>query len=368
VDSVHRLGLNPHYHISCASSSMSALAHTYSCSGVSMAPISRLLTVVITTSPVPSNPSTELISSVLHSFRRYCTELTASRVVVVFDTFSQIAAQSRLKKGHVTAEGAKNFYAYKDSVKKLILQEYQLGDGCYELTKYTSEAEYGSPQDAKNVVQLEITHTNDKRVTFIEPSERLGFGLAVRSALRVIETPYVWIHQHDWVLVSHIPLGLLLEIMQASEDDNEVPVKYLCLPSIRMLSYATSSHAVEHPTLRLLTSALKRNFVLVSQPKVSVTLTPLFFWHDKPHIAQTAHYLSRVFPTSLALRRGDFIEDKIGQRARAQMKEGLWHKWASWLYYPEEGRLLCLKHLQGRTWNGSEYESHTQSHQVLPLT
>jgi hypothetical protein len=59
-----------------------------------------------------------------------------------------------------------------------------------------------------------------------------------------------------------------------------------------------------------------------------------------------------VFPTRLAMRRGEFIEDKIGQRARAQMKEGQWAKWATWLYYPDDGDLLCLRHLMGRTWRG----------------
>ncbi|KAJ4186537.1 tannase [Fusarium falciforme] len=103
------------------------------------------------------------------------------------------------------------------------------------------------------------------------------------------------------------------------------------------------------PALRNLTASLTRDFSTASHPDVKVHLTPMYFWHDKPHVASTAHYLNRVFPTRLAMFRGDFIEDKIGQRARAQMKEGEWNKWATWLYYPEDGKQLCLRHLQGRT-------------------
>ena len=50
-------------------------------------------------------------------------------------------------------------------------------------------------------------------------------------------------------------------------------------------------------------------------------------------------------PLVAAVERGDFIEDTIGQRAGAQMKEGWWDRGAYWLYYPGECNLLCLRHL-----------------------
>jgi hypothetical protein len=98
-----------------------------------------------------------------------------------------------------------------------------------------------------------------------------------------------------------------------------------------MRSYAVSADVIRFPVLRELTCSLKRDFIPASQPDIKIPLTPLFFWHDKPHIASTAHYLARVFPTRLAMLRGDFIEDKIGQRARAQMKEGLVSNFYSYL-------------------------------------
>lgn len=171
------------------------------------------------------------------------------------------------------------------------------------------------------------------------------------------ETSHVWINQHDWALEAYIPIGSILGVMKASESDATAPpVKYICLPAIRMLSYAMSADVIQFPVLKELTSQLKRDFVPVSQPEVKIPLTPLFFWHDKPHVASTAHYLARVFPSRLAMMRGDFIEDKIGQRARTQMKEGIWSKWACWLYYPDDGKQLCLRHLQGRTRLGAEAE------------
>jgi hypothetical protein len=32
-------------------------------------------------------------------------------------------------------------------------------------------------------------------------------------------------------------------------------------------------------------------------------------------------------------------------------------KWATWLYYPDGGKRVCLKHLHGRTWQGTEREA-----------
>lgn len=324
-----------------------------------MESISSLLTVVITTSPTPSSPSTELISSVIESFRLHCPELAATRVIVVFDTFDRIAAQNRLKSGSASLEVAQHYSAYKENVKSLVLREY-LNDSEHEhdLQQATATAEFGSPNDENNSVELSIIHTPDRHVTFIEPVARLGFGLAVRSALRVVETPYVWVQQHDWALVADIPLQPLLEVMRSSSaeanTDTPKPIKYISFPSIRMLRYAISDCVNSYPALRTLTATLKDDFPSSSQPDVRVPLTPLFFWFDKPHLASTEHYLSRVFPTRLAMRRGEFIEDKIGQRARGQMKDGEWGKWATWLYYPDEGRELCLRHLMGRTRRGGE--------------
>ncbi|KAI1080122.1 hypothetical protein F5B20DRAFT_540868 [Whalleya microplaca] len=319
-------------------------------------PISSMLTVIITTSPTPSAPSTELVSAILSSFGAHCVPLLSCRVIVVFDTYDRVSPLARLKKGLVTPKGATDFDLYKRNVKDFILNRFYPDGAEYSLTQGQGKAEYGYSAVEINVVPFLTMQTTDGRVTFIEPSKRLGFGLAVRSALRMTGTPFVWVQQHDWPLIADIPLGPMLDIMKVFESDETTPVKYICLPSVRMLSYAVSAHVLEFPHLRSLTTSLKRDFYIEPHRGASIPLTPLFFWHDKPHLASTRHYLSRVFPTRLAMSRGAFIEDTIGQRARDQMKQGDWAKWASWLYYPDEGKQLCLRHLQGRTWEGTEKE------------
>ncbi|KAH8156870.1 hypothetical protein CIB48_g11373 [Xylaria polymorpha] len=295
---------------------------------------SELVTLIITTSPTPSAPSTDLISDILASFKLHCEALLSCRVIVVFDTYDRIGESMRLKKGQITAEGARAVEQYKTNVKDLILNEW-----------YPKAAE--------------AAHVFVHGQAWPKPAGRVGFGLAVRSALRMTETPYVWVQQHDWPLARDIPLASLVKVMQASEGDTTVPVKYVCLPAIRMLSYATSAHVLQFPTLRALTAKLKRDFP--TSDGARVPLTPLFFWHDKPHVASTAHYLARVFPSRLAIARGDFIEDSVGQRARTQMKDGNWTKWACWLYYPADGREVCLQHRHGRKWRGVEADVQTKA-------
>ena len=356
-----------------------------------------LVTLIITTSPTPSAPSTDLISAIILSFRLHCPALTDCRVILVLDTFDRVAAHSRLKKGQVTPDGAANFAEYKENAKRLVLEQYgkkTTSEGEEEGMELSyAEAEYGADAYAQqtNAVTLAVSRTRDGRVTFIEPLQRIGFGLAVRSALRLTETPYVWVQQHDWALVADIPLDPLLALMRqqqgkgpAAETDNgkpgvdaesrqvvTVPIKYVCFPSVRMTRYATSDHVMLFPALRALTNLHKQNFSppasttrlaasdgdAAEKPAVKIPLTPLFFWHDKPHLAETEHYLAQVFPNRLAMSRGGFIEDTVGQRARAEMKNGQWKKWACWLYYPDEGKQLCVRHLKGRTWLGVEAET-----------
>lgn len=323
-----------------------------------ISPISDLLTVIITTSPTPSAPTTDLISSVLASFSKHSPGLLNCRVIVVFDTYDHIGPKARLKKGMVTEEGAKIFDQYKGNVKQLVLSSHPSTSSIPDLTSVleTTEvkAEYGLYEQPIYNVPVKVTHTPDGNVTFVEPTQRLGFGLAVRTALRIAVTPYVWIHQHDWAVIAEIPLSPLLQIMGQSTE--QVPVRYVCFPSVRMLRYAVSDHVTHFPALRAITNRLKRDFVVVTneEKEEKVPLTPLFFWHDKPHLADRAHYLERIFPSRLAIGRGEFIEDRVGQRARDQMKTGVWERWACWLYYPDDGRKLVVRHLNGRIWKGTE--------------
>ena len=290
------------------------------------------LTLIITTSPTPSAPSTELFSSIFESFRIHCPILLKCDVVVVFDGFDRVVSDPRLKKGCVTAEQAENYSLYKENIKEFMIELYKTDKDTITWTESDGYAmQYGIgdyekkfPYEDRNVVVYKALQPFGRfgtRLTFIEPNRRMGFGLAVHAAVCSAEN-YVWVHQHDWILTSPIPLNALLSVMRSSESNPTAPIKYVCLPAVRTLKYSESAEVVKFPALRKLTSELKGDYSPDEFPDTKVPLTPLFSWHDKPHIASAEHYKARVFPSRLAMMRGDFIEDKTGQRAKAQMKEG----------------------------------------------
>ncbi|KAM0282130.1 hypothetical protein ACHAQH_003170 [Verticillium albo-atrum] len=320
--------------------------------------LDRSLTLIITTSPTPSAPTTDLLSAVIASFHAHCAALLDCPVIVVFDTYDHVVDKARLKKGQVTPEGARVYEAYKENVKALVTREFlrsELDIDPPERETRHAEAEYGSPggRSSGHFVNVNIRSTQTRRVTFMEPEKRLGFGLAVRSALREADTPYVWVHQHDWALDSQIPIAALLDAMRASTLSATAPIRYVCLPSPRTVEYEASMHVARFPVLRDLSAALTGTYPAPSTGE-AVPLTPLYFWHDKPHVVEKRHYLERVFPSQLAIGRGMFIEDSIGQRARNGMKEGQWVRWACWLFAPGEGKQVCVRHLHGRVWKGEE--------------
>ena len=321
------------------------------------------LAVIITTSPTPSAPSTDLLSTVFASYLKHCPYLTQCDVIVVFDTYDRITDQDRLKKGHVTAELARNYETYKVKAKDLILSQY-MGSSQQEIEVETAESREPAEYGFGGGVPFSVSQTRDQRVTFIEPTIRLGFALAVRSALRIADErdiPYVWIQQHDWALAADIPIGPLLDLMQDHHNNDVKPIRYVCFPNGRLREHDKLDHVTRWPALRMLTSSHTGDYSTSSRPDVKVPLTPLFFWHDKPHLASTKHYLARIFPSSLAVPRGSFIEDTVGHRAREQMKQGVWAKWACWLYYPDQGKTACIKHLNGRTWKGIEYTAEIKA-------
>lgn len=345
---IHQLENTIHYFSSLPNLRPSSLCSMSD--DVNQSAVPNSLTLIITTSPTPSAPSTALLSSVLQSFRSHCKPLLKCRVIVVFDTFERVTSASRLKKGCVTLDSIGDYDEYKENCKALFLKAYEQSTVNTKCAQSMGEAEFGSPNSTLPV-SFTLTVTEDGRISFIEATDRrLGFGLAVRTALRMVRTPYVWVHQHDWSLIRDIPLLPLLCLMQDHDLDTEKPIKYVCLPSSRRMSYGTSDQVIPFPELRKLSLRLTYDFPSSHQPAVTLPLTPMFFWHDKPHIASTTHYLQRVFPSRFSISRGSFIEDTIGHVARNQMKDGQWEKWATWLYNPGGGKQPCLQHLHGRTW------------------
>ena len=116
-----------------------------------LAAAAPLTTVIITTSPVASNPSTQMLEAVVDSFA-LVPGLTDCPIILVFDG-CKISSQSRPKSGVVTEEEGRRYE--------------QFAGNCEELIR---------------------CHPSFCNCTCLRMSERVGFGCAVRGAMRQVVT------------------------------------------------------------------------------------------------------------------------------------------------------------------------------------
>eukprot|EP00936_MAST-01D_sp_MAST-1D-sp1_P000357 g357.t1 len=216
-----------------------------------------LMTIILTTSPVPSNPSTALIETVVRSFA-HVPDLFQCQLLIMCDGYS-IGHTAKYKRGIVTAEGARNYEEYVSRLRRLA-SEGLLG----RPHSRVGEGECDSGRCGGDGNKCRDNATGHQRITSFPPSlvrvealpHRRGFGLAVKAALDIIDrgsgssgtcsprdsgheqerhemgdseagteemlsvcrsTPFVMVVQHDNAFVRGFNLRAVLRVMAAEE-------------------------------------------------------------------------------------------------------------------------------------------------------
>mmetsp|Transcript_22019 Transcript_22019/g.61119 ORF Transcript_22019/g.61119 Transcript_22019/m.61119 type:complete len:320 (-) Transcript_22019:369-1328(-) len=290
------------------------------------------LTVVVTTSPTPSNPSLSLIEYVLSSFA--CVPgLSACKKIIVCDgcklldpaplqgNFSGSAPPESLwKAGRVTPEALDSYRQYIETLQTRVANAGQLAGG------EQSPDEELDPFANAEVMVLEDRH---------------GFGFAIKRALERVPTRYVMVVQHDRNFQRPCDIPALLQSMSERSE----AIKYVCLASASLLDYA-------HRT--------KSRFrVDVGQWECRLRngdrLLPMVCLLDSTHVAEAEWYRGFVFDPALRLvKKGDFIEDRLGQLQVAQVREqGFpqgWLPFRTWVYCEPQGSSVgYVAHVNGRS-------------------
>ena len=158
-----------------AAAAATAAGGSATATGASGRPILGRMTVVITTSPVKSNPSTAMFERLMDHFA-HVPELRNCRKIIMCDG-CKIGDKDKFRAGKVTAEGAQRYAEYVANLRRLVAK----GDG------YFANSE---------VVALET---------------RGGFGNAVKASLELVDTPYIMVVQHDRSFMTHFPVEKVLE-------------------------------------------------------------------------------------------------------------------------------------------------------------
>lgn len=260
-----------------------------------------MFSVVISSSPIPSNPSIEMIEQVI--LRVF--EEKPALVVLVFDGHSKLSTQSdrcEWKSGRINEDAAHNYEIFKANVVKLLTRIHSSfePDQPDQPELYKEQSRYNIKVGTNTTSTVNKTIYNFKnaitQIVLIEHSIRVGFALGVSSALDQITTDFVLINQHDWLLLVRIrgddtkdvPIIKLLRIMEERNDMN-----YISFISRRSLKYATNN------TSELL-NAMGSEVITIDDEDFA----RLFFWYDRPHLARyrISNDLGYHFTESTSLR------------------------------------------------------------------
>ena len=285
------------------------------------------LTIIVTTSPTNSNPSTRLTAAVVRSLA-LVDGLAACPKTIVCDGYI-CAAKRNYKKGRIDASDVAAYEQYQRNLVELIATEPAFVD--------------------TRLLVLEKRH---------------GFAFAVRRALETVTTRFVLVVQHDRMITRPFDMKSVLQAFDA------VPgVKYIAFQTrqtvegaheVRVRSRANGKHVVFPPPVALATG----------DPAHS--LSPMAFWYDSTHVCETTHYREFVFQETLRraekivdvdgsrtrLKLGDFVEDTVGHQLLDAVKasgcfESAHAPYGTYLWNDGEAE-VHVRHIDGRKYLSPE--------------
>lgn len=287
--------------------------------------VEELLSIILVTSPVPSNPSTEMVEHVLQSMAASVPGLELVESFIVSDGFRvcEKDQKAKAKAGRIAVE---------------MVQPYQ---------EYRCRLDEPWPRPFAALQHLRAP-------------EHKGFAGCLHIALRKVTRPYVLVLQHDRPCLRPFDLKKLLEAMQAQPS-----LKYVGLPTKASLARTGQEYFA---------SQWQVGQDLQSVMEVSlgpVILRPLFLWYDSAHICSVEHYKNLVFRKGRQWS-GGFIEDSFGQEMLAALRAAsasgnvteVHEIYGTYLY--DDGAGPIVGHLDGRRWHGSSECTSRKLREVLP--
>jgi hypothetical protein len=356
-----------------------------------MPPLEDILTIIVTTSPIRSNPYTEMLEKTFASFRLggddFCYKC---RKVIVCDgcrvldetnnngvTMKYANVKQALRNGIATTTQVERYQRFKENLNYL----------CENATP-------DCPFWNASVEELQ---------------ERHGYGFALRHALQnCVTTPYVCVIQHDRTFMRPTPVRDTVHAMW-----NHVNVKYVGMNMRSNLLYrdifqskygkaadqALGDLILRPPELALdasiygpdgsscqeivcLTDNVSKSTALLAQTYMKssqcleqkewakanqtapglhqLSLTPTMFWYDNTHICDTVHYRDFVFnPRYQMVARGAFVEDMSPNIAKSVERLGLAEGHARFGCYllDDHSGMFFTGHLDGGNyWTDKERE------------
>ena len=287
--------------------------------------ISKYLTVILTTSPIKSHPSTEIIDKTIKSFD-YINGLNSCKKFIICDGYA-IIENNRYKSGKITEECASHYKEYINSITN----------------KFCN-------------------------TTIIKRDKRYGFAENVKYALNnLVKTEFVIVIQHDQIFLRSIDLKSVIFTMLNHSDIN-----YIGFVSKQTSNYESFLQSKYNQFYRDFLAHLhvdgllmKNNLSELLNYRYGLSLLPLVFWYDKPHICKTSYYKDYVFgmkhyclKTNKEIKVKNFIEDTFGQLEKENIKIGgfcQFKKYGSFLLC--DSKQVAIAHSNGRSYKITKYKN-----------
>ena len=225
-----------------------------------------LITVVITSSPVRSNPSTRMLRECLASLDRN-GGLSRCRKLIMCDGF-KVRRRSQRKLGVVTDD------------ESMLYRDYVL-----------------------QIARLCREHDDFRRTRVVRLARRQGSAFAIREALSQARTPFVLIVPHDCVIARPVRLEAVAGAMQAHPER----IHYA-----KLLGPSTTKYA----------DAVLSQYGVRLQPTTefgsALCLLPMLRYMDNVALVSVRYLEEEVFVDGTGVRRGTFIEDTFGKHFQMQ--------------------------------------------------
>lgn len=281
-------------------------------------PLEDLVTLICVTSPVRSNPSTEMLEWTMRSFARggglgRCRSLIASDGYKV----AQAGQKEKPKSGRVAPESIAPYEEFRSRLDALI-GEPSSGDD------WTANARH------------------------LRMASHCNFSGCVKACLDAVATPFVLVLQHDRNCLRPFDARGILRAMELSRGI----VKYVGLPTKASLARASVKYNQSRWGLTFdLDEVVSQVASCAAQAQIH--LRYLLYWYDSAHFCETTYYRTFVF-NSGRIPRGGFPEDTLGQTMQSEIFAAgpQWRdaheKYGTYLYVDDAGE--AVGHLGGRQY------------------
>ena len=247
----------------------------------------------------------------------FCNEQSlADRITIITNT-SVMPANPSTKLLEITQKSLSVIPGFADCHRIIVF------DGLHKKQKRFEE-QY--EQYKKNVIELTKTHPDFVNTTLVFCTEHKHLALALKEGMKLVKTPYVFVHQHD--LEIRKPVDSFGIVRSMDENPN---LKHIRLHRLWNVVGGFDYHIDE-----------------VIEGPCYVPLCRTFGWSDNDHFTRKSYYDEFIFPKIINKCPMERFINPLEKALTEQNPDN--HRFFGTYLYGKRGDGKYLHHLNGKRW------------------